>query len=378
MDRRAVAALLVGTLVVLAGCGGAFGGDDGGPTSTSASPGDADGPLPAGVSADGVENSSRLAAAHATALSAAGFVAEYEFNATVSTQGSTVTQSTAQTVRAEPDLTGFSVSATRTQRGQTAETDTWGNESVTVSRSVVGNRTQYTTPPGGVNRTQQFSLATTISSLVPVGDYELTDRETVDGTERVILTADSVNASVGESGLGLSAENVSDLSSRLVVGLDGVVYGLELSFNQSTAQGPASFDIGFEVTETGDRTVQRPAWVSDALANVTIVDLTADVTDGVVSVTHDGGDTVPNGTTVVAQVEGSVYQGTVSEPIEPGETVYVALDREAGELALVTERSAASSVAGEVSLQLIGPDRSVLLRTTLTASDGTGDGTTEA
>lgn len=374
MNRRAVAALLVGTLVVLAGCGGAFGGDDGGPTS----PGDADGALPAGVSADGVANSSQLASAHATAITAAGFVAEYEFNATVSTQGSTVTQSTAQTVRAEPDLTGFSVSATRTQTGQTVETDTWGNGSVAVSRSIVGNRTRYTTPPGGVNRTQQFSLATTISSLVPVADYELSDRETVDGTERVILTADAVNAFVGESGLGLAAENVSDLSSRLVVGLDGVVYGLELSFNQSTSQGPASFDIGFEVTETGDRTVQRPAWVTEALANVTIVDLTADVTDGVVGVTHEGGDTVPNGTTVVAQVEGSVYQGTVSEPIEPGETVYVALDREAGELSLVTERSAASSVAGEVSLQLIGPDRSVLLQTTLDATAGTGDGTTEA
>ncbi|MFB6110952.1 MAG: hypothetical protein ABEJ35_00285 [Halobacteriaceae archaeon] len=375
MARRPLAAVAVALLVVLAGCGGVLGGDggDGGGTTTAptsnpgGSPGD--GPLPPGVTNSGIANSTALTNAHEAGLSTDGFTASYEISVTLSSSQGTRTQALTQTIRATSGLTRFFVNSTTTQGSQTVSSEYWGNETLALVRNEIGGQTQYQTLPDSINRSSRFTLASSLGQLLQIADYSVTGRETVDGQTLVTLTADSVNSSLG-SGQGgvINAENVSNVSSTAVITTDGIIQEFTLSFNATTANGEASYQISFEVTGQGGVSVSRPAWVGQALSNVTITDLQATLENRVIAISHNGGDPVPEGSLIILQLNGTVYQGQIQSSISPGQTVYLQLNRSAGTVTVVPAADQGTQISGTANLVIYTQDQQTLLSATLNAS----------
>lgn len=367
MRRNPVAAVAVAALIVLAGCGGILNGGPSGPQTIDVEPG----ALPAGVSEDGITNGTQLAQSHGNGLAETGFTATYSLSVLLSTQQGNREQSITQEVHATPGMTNFWVNATRSQGSQTAVTQYWGNESLGLSRSVVANQTRFRKLPNSVDRETRFTLAATLDQLIRIGDYGVTGKEEVDGTTEFTLQANSVNSSFGSGG-AIDAGNISNVSSTLVVDSEGVIQEFELSFNATTGTGEAFYSVSFAVTSRSDVSVSKPAWISDALQNVTIANLSASVDDGIVSITHDGGDVVPPAAQLIVQTNNTIYQGGLSEALEPGETVYLALNRSAGSLELVRDRANATEVSGSVVLQMFTQNQQVLLQAELNASETNG------
>lgn len=372
MRRNSIAAVAVAALIVLAGCGGILNGGDGGsgPNTIDVDPG----ALPGGVSQDGITNGSELAQSHATGLSETGFTATYSLSVLLSTQQGNREQSITQEVKATPGMNSFWVNATTVQGPQTAITQYWGNESLGLSRSLVANETRFRKLPASLDRENRFTLAATLDQLVRIGDYGITGTEDVDGTTEFTLQANSVNSSFGSgSAGGIDASNVSNLSSTMVVDAQGVIQEFELSFNATTGSGEAFYSVSFEVTSRSDVSVSKPAWIDEALQNVTIANLSASIEQGVVTITHDGGDTVPTDAQLIVQTNGSIYQGGLSEPLESGDTVYLSLNRSAGSVELVSDPANGTEVSGQVVLQMFTQNQQVLLQAELNASETDGN-----
>jgi hypothetical protein len=373
MVRTPAVALAMAALVVLAGCGGVLDSGAGpadGTTTVSVDPGS----LPDGVTEDGITNTSQLAQSHAAGLSETGFSASYELIVTLQTPQGTREQEISQMVRASSGMTHFFVNATNAQGTQSANTQYWGNDSIGLTRNQVGNQTTFQKLPDSLDRANRFTLAASLSQLLNVGDYGITATESVDGETRFTLSANSVNSSFGSgSPGGIDASNVSNVSSSVVVDESGIIHAFDLSFNASAASGNAQYKVSFEVTGTSDVSISSPSWIGDALANVTDANLSASFTDGIVSISHQGGDPVPSTSQLIVQANGSIYQGTVERSIEAGQTVYLSLNRSAGSVAVVDNESAASQMTGPIVLQLYTQDQQVLLQTQLNASDGDGN-----
>jgi hypothetical protein len=371
MRRHSIAAMAVAALVVLAGCGGILNGGDGGsgPSTIEVDPGT----LPGGVSEDGITNGSQLAKSHAAGLSETGFRATYSLSVLLSTQQGNRQQSITQEVKATAGLNNFWVNATTVQGPQTALTQYWGNESLGLSRSIVANQTRFRKLPASVDRQTRFTLAATLDQLIRIADYGITGTEEVDGTTEFTLQANSVNTSFGSGSAGaIDSSNVSNVSSRLVVDAQGVIQEFELSFNATTGTGEAFYSVSFEVTSRSGVSVSKPAWIDDALQNVTIANLSASIEQGVVSITHDGGDTISTDAQLIVQTNGSIYQGGLSEPLEPGDMVYLSLNRSAGSVELVSDAANATEVSGQVAIQMFTQNQQVLLQAQLNASETDG------
>lgn len=366
MVRRPLAAVAVAALVVLAGCGGVLGGDSSPANQTTVDVGDTT--LPPGVSQDGFSNRTRLVDGHQSALTSSGFAATYELSITLQSQAGTRTQQVSQEVRASAGLSEFRVNATTQQGPRTALTQYWGNATLGLVRTQVANQTTYRKVSESLDRSRRFTFAATLEQLLAVGDYGVTGTETVDGEDRVTLSAQTVNSSLGSGSLGLDAGNVSNVSSTVVVDEQGVVHSFELSFNASGSAGEAYYSVSFDLTGQSDMQVSKPSWVDEARANVTIANLTATLEDGVVAINHEGGDPVPQGALVILQNNGSVYQGSVARSIDAGETVYLALNRSEGTVDLVSTIGNATRISGNASVVMYTQNQQTLLQTTLNAS----------
>lgn len=371
MRRNPIAAVAVAALIVLAGCGGVLnGGDASGPSTIEVDPG----ALPAGVSQDGITNGSQLAKSHAAGLSDTGFTADYSLSVVLSTQQGNREQRVTQKVKATPGLTNFWVNATTVRGPQTAITQYWGNESLGLARSVISNQTRYRKLPESVDRETRFTLAATLDQLIRIGDYGITGKEEVNGKTQFTLQANSVNSSFGSgSSGGIDASNISNVSSTMVVDSDGVIHEFHLTFNATTPTGEAFYSVSFEVKTRSDVSISKPAWINDALQNVTIANLSASLNDGIVAITHGGGDAVPTDAQLIVQTNGTIYQGGLSDPLEPGETVYLSLNRSAGSLKLVSDPANATEVSGRVVLQMFTQNQQVLLQAELNASETNGN-----
>jgi len=106
------------------------------------------------------------------------------------------------------------------------------------------------------------------------------------------------------------------------------------------------------------------------------VDFAAEYDDGIVQLTHEGGDVVPAGAVVtVTALDGSgTFRAVLAREFAPGDRVALAPGDE-GELALEfgSPPSTDAEFDGRVRVQFTGMDGEVVLRTTLATASNASD-----
>ncbi|MFB6103724.1 MAG: hypothetical protein ABEJ57_01380 [Halobacteriaceae archaeon] len=365
MPRSSLAGLVVAVLVVTAGCGGVLdpGADTSDPGTTVPA---AD--LPPGVTADGIATPSRLVDAHVSTLETVGFESRATLNVTFDpADGAPQRRTNTINVTAAQGLSPFLVHANTTAFGATTTTAYWGNTSVALARTERQDRVRYRPFPASLDRNRYLTFGDTLSLLVQLGDYRVTGSETRDGATLVTLRADAVNESFSTGSTGLSAENISDLSSRLVVDSRGVVHSFELSFTATTSEGTATYDLRYTLQTRDAVTVTTPAWIGDALANVTTVDLTAHREGNVIHLEHVDGDPIPAQSVVVVRAGNTTMSASLATSVDPGDTVYAAVNASTDTFEVSTDPiETGSPLAGTVEVAVYSPQGATLFETTLT------------
>ncbi|HKL28106.1 MAG TPA: hypothetical protein VJ898_02445 [Natrialbaceae archaeon] len=362
MSRRTVIAIGIVAVVVLAGCGGATSGitetptddsslttaatpspqptTDGGttvegttasgsaPTATPAA-GLENESLPPGMSTTGVTNASALVEAHDHRVRSQGYAART--NLSMRGIGANVTTTTEQ--RWGRDGTFLIESSSRSSMGDSTGAF-YANGTTTFVRRAVDDRTTYSAVDRGFYASQ-WNDSTTLAAFVSLGTFDVTKSRTSDGTTLVTLDAagprntSAVDLHTTEMSLP-SSDRISALDARMVVDLDGRIHSLTMNYNLS-AEGSSDevrFSVRYRLDDTGLTSVEAPSWIETAREQVTMADVTVDVRDDVVAITHRGGDAIPANASVslvgIGNRSGDTTMVTarLESSLEPGETAY--------------------------------------------------------
>lgn len=326
---RTTNAVAVVVLVVLAGCSGALGGaqspaEDGTGGQDSVEETSPPEPTPDAVPgiADGrLTNASALFAAHAESLESSGFA--YRLSTHIASREAdsdldplrivehTRAEAGGAPYRTVVDRAG-GVAPNQTRR-------TWGNESmeaVNVTRvGLTGNETTLETENPVSSSVAQSAGG--LPDFVKPGEWVVT------GTENgnVVLTADGFNASQ----IGV---NATGYEGRLVVSSSGVIVNATVEVTGQRDRGedalPFVMTITYDLESTDDISVTRPSWVADALSESrqSRIEVTGEE-GGYVAITNTGDEPIPAGSPILILKDGEGPWTELSEPIAPGETVYV-------------------------------------------------------
>lgn len=327
---RTTSAVAVVVLVVLAGCSGALGGAQGSPAEGGTGGGDSlEGTAPPEPTPDAVPgiadgrltNASALFAAHAESLESSGFA--YRLSTHVASREADsdldplrIVEHTRAEAGGAPYRTvvyrAGGVAPNQTRR-------TWGNESmeaVNVTRvGLTGNETTLE-----IESPVTSSVAQSAGGLP---DFVKPGKWVVTGTENgnVVLTADGFNASQFDI-------NATRYEGRLVVSSSGVIVNASVEITGQRDRGedalPFVMTITYDLESTDDISVTRPSWVADALSESrqSRIEVTGEE-DGYVAITNTGDEPIPAGSPILILKDEEGPWTELSEPIAPGETVYV-------------------------------------------------------
>lgn len=251
----------VGLLVVAAGVFGVavFHGD-----LLSGTPDDVsqldDEDLPDGITTTGVHNASAAAADHRASLSDTSFTLHLQANRTTGDGGSGVTLN--QTVRSDRD--GDILMRAERTGSRTVSQTVWTNGSVAVRRVTRNEDSVYQRiPPREVQRGATGRII--IEQILAAGDFQPDEVITREGTQLVVLRADR---STGNAASALGVQSVSSLTGTVLVDADGRVHSMSVEFTYTNDQGvEVHQSLTQRLSGVGSTTVERPSWVSDALAS---------------------------------------------------------------------------------------------------------------
>ncbi|MFC6941345.1 hypothetical protein ACFQE8_15465 [Salinirubellus sp. GCM10025818] len=268
-------ALLLSLLAVLAGCSGAT-GFDGTPTRsvtpvpvpTDATP--ASRATVPGLSPRGVENASLLAAAHARAFEDVPFT---ERTVTTVRDGEEVLGRQALVVRRGPEAFALSYALEEGPRSdarsfQVVAAEVWSDRRTTVQSVTDGDGSTRRARLSNVlyddfvdPDARPYARTLERASLRRVG------RRVVDGTARYVFAADDVLA-LPVFGLAGTIPT-GNASLRAVVGADGAVYRVAVTYPAQYRGRSATVEHVFEYADVGTTTVPRPSWYDEAIENGT-------------------------------------------------------------------------------------------------------------
>ncbi|WP_128477579.1 hypothetical protein [Halorussus pelagicus] len=236
--------------------------------------------LPPGVNATGVEDPEALVAAHRSALNGTSFAFRFRSNVSVGPAN----QWTLQRGRVAAGLSPLVVHSTSVRQfdGGTSSTatDLWANETAVVVRYDGDSRSElrrYNRSGGNVadetwahlpraDLDSQVTQSWLLELALAAGEYERVRTER-DGDDERNPTRSARNETRTMTVLRatdpVAAANYTDLRSTIRVDSEGRVHSLSLT---ATYEGDNETRIHyeFELTEVGDATVQRPAWVGAA------------------------------------------------------------------------------------------------------------------
>ncbi len=333
MNRVVVVAAVL--MLAFAGCTGFVGDSDtdapeepsatSTPTSTPTSPPTstpAEG-HPPGVTDDGLANATALVRAHADAVNETGYRSQLVVTTEFADANASIGPATLTFEAAVPaDGTPYRLYQNNSGGlSQDYERVTWANDSVRVT-----NHTTY--PPFG-NATSRYEMeearpappdvaATSFSEFLRMGEFDLAEA----GEDRITLRATGANESAADV-------NVTSYEGELVVDRRGVLRegSVEVAYVSDGQQIVTTLEYGVRV---GDVDVEKPPWVGTAIHEATAITVEATVEGEYVAVTNTGREPIPAGyeVTLMERTENG-WGGspvTLSEPVAPGETVYVSLD----------------------------------------------------
>lgn len=279
MDRVSTpnrAVLVLAAALALAGCSGTTG--LGGTPTRSVTPA----PVPAdatpaarvtapGFSPQGVENASLLATAHRRALSGAAYTERTA--TTVRGPNGTALGRRTLLVRRGPEAFRLTYAVEGAPRREarsftTVAADVWSDGRTTV---------QSVTDGDGTVRRQRLPNAFYASFVEPgAGLYAATlaraslrrvDRRVVDGSTRYVFVAEGV---APEPAFGLAGTSpTGNASLRAVVGAEGVVHRVAVTYPVRYRGRAATVEHRFEYAGVGTTTAPRPSWYGSAIENGT-------------------------------------------------------------------------------------------------------------
>lgn len=346
--NRILTIFVVG-MVFLSGCAETLPGDSTAtetPTPTltpTPTPTLTDDVLAPGITEDGIVNPIALGSAHRRTLLADGFVSNTTYE---SVADGAVQFRTSSHVVAGPGGELVLQRSTASDLDAYLRThDAWHNTTHTTTRAVEGGDPEYAvreriTPseaivwPGPVLRGVQDYA----------DEYEVTTVEERDGMQFTTLSA-----AIDGGG-----------TSTIVVDERGAVRTFE---STTTYGGTDVWQVRYAVERIGDVRPQAPAWLADVPAGASLdVHLfvgAVDGLDGVIALEHAGGDVVPVGTFVSLRQDETISEAQLADPLRPGETLFVSLTADAGDLRVSTTQPSPDDVqpvGSEFTIRVFTPD----------------------
>jgi hypothetical protein len=275
--------LLLSLLVVLAGCSGAT-GFDGTPTRsvtpvpvpTDATP--ASRATVPGLSPRGVENASLLATAHSRALEGRSYT---ERTVTTVRAGNAIDGNVMRgslgrrtlVVRRGPAAFGLSYAVEGGPRlgarsFETVAAEVWSDGRTTVQSVTDGDgSTRRARLPNVIYDDFVDPDARPYARTLERASLRRVDRRVVDGTARYVFAADDVLA-LPVFGLAGTIPT-GNASLRAVIGSDGAVYRVAVTYPAQYRGQSATVEHVFEYVDVGTTTVPRPSWYDEAIENGT-------------------------------------------------------------------------------------------------------------
>jgi len=268
--------LVLAVMLALAGCSGVASSDTTPTRSVTPAPVPTES-TPAtratvdGLSPQGVENASLLASAHRRRLAGGPFTERTvttvrDGNGTVLGRRSLLVQRGPDAFRIEYAIKGGPRDDARSFRTVAAEV--WSDGRTTV-RSVTdrdGSRRQQRLPSGFYANFVEPE-ASLYAQTLERASLRRVDRRVVDGTPRYVFVAEGVEP---RPVFGLTGvDPTGNASLRAVVGADGVVHRVTITFPARYRGRPATVEHGFEYVEVGTTTAPRPSWYEEAIENGT-------------------------------------------------------------------------------------------------------------
>lgn len=371
--RHRLLVLVVIVSVLLAGCTGIQGTETPtGETPTTATPTDSATEVePSDIA--GVSNSTLT---NATALVTANGATIVQNGARVSIEQSGPNSGTQSLLTVGTDGTSGRSTTYTASSGHTETSDYYYNGSATYIRMQSENETSYRVfeqeynPLNSVNS----SLETTLAAGYFTVANESTDSSTV------VLTADEF--STGEHGGVLSDGTVS--SARLVLTQNGQIQNLTIT-GQRDGQ---TVTYTYELREANVTHATAPSWIADVPPSASLhPELSTTVeNDSYLRLNHDGGDPVPENTTLT--LSANTTSGTVAfdSSFESGETRYAYFDEGNGSLMLSAEQPSSEVTApmeSPASVTITTDDGVTLLSMSMgwgseSSSEGTQSGTSSS
>jgi hypothetical protein len=286
--------------------------------------------LPPGVTTTGVSNGSVLVEAHFGHVRSQGYVA----STNLSTRGIGVNMTTRTEQRWARDGTFLIESSSRSSMGDGAATF-YSDGTTTFVRTSVDDRTTYSAIDRGYYASQ-WNDSTTLEAFVSFGAFDVSDVRRTDGTTLVTLDASAPrDTSAGDPHtpeLSLpSSDRISALDGTMVVDLEGRIHSLTMAFDLSAegSSDEARYSFRYRFADVDVDRVESPSWIETARERVTMADVTVDVRDDVVEITHQGGDPIPANASV-SLVETGIRSGNstmvtarLESSLEPGVTAYL-------------------------------------------------------
>lgn len=315
MRRHALVVLVVG-LCLLAGCSGSSGPVT--PTErtngTATPDGAPDGTVaPPGATGAGL-NATRLVDAHLSALGDrfAVRLTERDFALEVTT--------TVVTTRYGPDERLYGREHRRSDAApeRSAFYTTTAGENRTLRRHSVGDRMRYyrvppARAPGSPDDRGFFTHARQLRDLVAAGAFERVDTVRRGGERVAVYRATGANDERAEA--DLVGSNRALINATLHVTDDGLVR--RASYNVSTPY-PAVATVRFRLLAAANARVE-PRWLDTARERAVVATRTVPDNESHVAIAVRAGEPLPAGATVSYSGE----RATLSEPVRPGETLYV-------------------------------------------------------
>jgi len=264
MQRSPLAAVALAVLLMTAGCSGVF-GDDGATSPAEPTPvdGDTANTVP-GVENGQVTNATALLAAHERGLVAAGFENRLQLNATIAYRGEAVNSAREKQVIAEPGASAYRFRVVNQQGGGGVRFDHWGNETVWVSRGMLGDRTTYQVRDRRAG-TGGLTISGVMANYINGSGATVTNVSERDGL--TLVTFETTTPPTDSDALPDNATNVRDYRLRFVADSQGRIHALVARGTYDIQGESSTFSVGYRTVGLGDRSVSQPDWASQALRN---------------------------------------------------------------------------------------------------------------
>jgi len=283
--------------------------------------------LPSGVTADGVKNVTTLYRGHEAQLAGSGF------RYTITVENSSWPGVVRFVFANDTSATLADISATAPEIETTTNQTYYYGPELAGSRNASSGEIAYSHGPTNIRSETQFTAA--ILSILPrayiiTPNWTVAGGMTVDGEQRLVLTADSLRQD--DSGFLFSDSEFDSFAGRMTMTPDGLVRSLRITTANETADGETvtmRIDLSVSRIETGS--LSPPAWLDEPpqLAASTAED------GQLLVVEHTGGAAIDARTnlTVGRQFSG-LGNVTLDSELAAGDTVYVY--RVEGELRAMT------------------------------------------